>query len=269
MKLIFISGNHHRHYFVANQMSKLFDQVIWIKEKREKFIPNVSKNINNKLKKLSKLHFLKRKTAEEKHFKDKNNYKYKNIKKKLIINRKDFKKKIFNILENIGYADFLISYGCSKFPSKVFENKKIKNFWNIHGGLTPNYRGSITNFWPSYFLEPQKTGMTLHILNKNIDGGDVIFQTDCKLNIKDGLHDLNCKAIINFCKKFKKKIPIIYKKKIKGIKIKTNGKIWSKSDWHEKHLIVIYDKFNDKIIDYCKRNNLLKDKPRLIDNIKY
>jgi hypothetical protein len=32
--------------------------------------------------------------------------------------------------------------------------------WNIHGGLSPWYRGAITHFWPSYMLEPQLTGMS-------------------------------------------------------------------------------------------------------------
>ena len=57
------------------------------------------------------------------------------------------------------------------------------------------------------------------------------------------------------------------KNNINGTKQIFQGKIWKKSDWSEKHLVMIYEKFNDKIVNFCKSNNLIKIKPKLIDNL--
>lgn len=267
MKLILITGNHPRHFYLANELSSSFKNIIWIIEKRESFIPKPKKNMSNKLKKLSKIHFTKRKNSETKFFGNTKFYKFTNLRRKVIIERKNFKRKIAFYLQN-EKADVLITFGCGKIPTKIFKNNKIKNFWNIHGGLSPWFKGSITNFWPSYLLMPQYTGITLHKLSSKIDGGDILLQTSCKLNINDGLHDLNCRIILNFCKIFKKKLKkISLKKNIKGTKQKFEGKIWKKADWSEKHLIIIYEKFKDKIIKFCVKNNLIKIKPKLLENI--
>ena len=57
MKLILITGNHPRHFYLAKKLYKKFDDIFWIIEQREKFIPKTSiKNL--KLKKLYKKHFI-------------------------------------------------------------------------------------------------------------------------------------------------------------------------------------------------------------------
>ena len=90
-------------------------------------------------------------------------------------------------------ADLLLSFGCSKIDNLIL--KEILKYLNIHGGLSPNFRGSISNFWPTYLLEPQLTGYTLHKLSNSIDGGEIIFQTSVKLHKNDGIHDSNCRAL--------------------------------------------------------------------------
>ena len=52
-----------------------------------------------------------------------------------------------------------------------------------------------THFWPSYFLEPQMTGMTIHDLTQDIDGGNIIHQNSVSLVKGDSLHDLACRAV--------------------------------------------------------------------------
>ena len=235
--------------------------------KKESFEPKISKKNYKKFYYLSKKHFNKRAQSERKFFGDLSIKNSKFTSDKTILLRENFKKKIISTLKN-KKADILISFGCGKIPEKVFKNKKIKHFWNIHGGLSPWFRGSITNFWPSYLLQPQFTGITLHKLSSKIDGGEILLQTSCKLISSDGLHDLNCRSIKSFCKIFQKKLRNLkLKNNINGTKQIFQGKIWKKSDWSEKHLVMIYEKFNDKIVNYCKSNNLIKIKPKLIDNL--
>jgi methionyl-tRNA formyltransferase len=45
---------------------------------------------------------------------------------------------------------------------------------NLHGGLSPEYRGADCTFWALYNGEPEKVGCTLHFINQGIDTGDLI-----------------------------------------------------------------------------------------------
>lgn len=45
---------------------------------------------------------------------------------------------------------------------------------NLHGGLSPDYRGADCTFWALYNGEPEKVGCTLHFINQGIDTGDLI-----------------------------------------------------------------------------------------------
>jgi folate-dependent phosphoribosylglycinamide formyltransferase PurN len=265
MKLILITGDHLRHYYVASQLDKVFSEIIWIVEKRELQVPKKNKKIKKKFQRLLELHFRKRIKAEKKFFGEKYKYNFQNIIKKISIDRKHFNKKIEVLLKK-ERAEVLITYGCGKISNQILKNKNIKNFFNIHGGLSPWFKGSITNFWPSYLLKPQYTGMTLHTLTSKIDGGDILLQCTSKLYKNDGIHDLSCRVIKNFCyltkKKFKK---INFKIKIIGVKQKFSGKIWKKCDWNYANLEIIYNKFNDKINYFVLKNKLNKQKPELIN----
>ena len=266
MKLILITGNHPRHFYLAKKLYKKFDNIFWIIEKREKFIPKT--NIKNlKLKKLYKKHFIKRNKIENKFFGDSKKTKSLKFYKKNYIDRKKFQISIKSLLKN-EKADLLLSFGCSKIDNSILKKKNIKKYLNIHGGLSPDFRGSISNFWPTYLLEPQLTGYTLHKLSNSIDGGEIIFQTSVKLNKNDGIHDSNCRALKTFINYFVKKINIKSLRKIKGIKQKNFGKIWQKKDWDPKHLDLIYNKYNDKIINYCLKNKFKLKRPKLINVLK-
>jgi methionyl-tRNA formyltransferase len=45
---------------------------------------------------------------------------------------------------------------------------------NLHGGLSPRYRGSDCTFWALYNGEPDQVGCTLHFIDPGIDTGDLI-----------------------------------------------------------------------------------------------
>ena len=65
--------------------------------------------------------------------------------------------------------EIVLSYGCSKLDQHL-TSKLQSTFWNIHGGLSPHYRGVITHS-NKLLLEPQMTGMTLHETTNAIDRG--------------------------------------------------------------------------------------------------
>ena len=45
---------------------------------------------------------------------------------------------------------------------------------NLHGGLSPEYRGADCTFWALYNREPEKIGCTLHYIDAGIDTGRLI-----------------------------------------------------------------------------------------------
>ncbi|MEM4725030.1 MAG: formyltransferase family protein, partial [Candidatus Hadarchaeum sp.] len=45
---------------------------------------------------------------------------------------------------------------------------------NLHGGLSPEYRGADCTFWALYNREPEKVGCTLHWIDAGIDTGRLI-----------------------------------------------------------------------------------------------
>ena len=263
MKIVFMSGDHLRHRYVADSLISCGAEITWIIEKREDKIPKIPNKLNQNLKRLFQYHFKKRLLAENFYFKNAGIKSIEKMNEIINIKKNDLNKKKLNDKLKKIKPDILISYGCHKLNEKFLKNSKI--CWNLHGGLSPWYRGAITHFWPCYMLEPQFTGMTLHTTTKQIDGGDIIHQTGIKLKKSDGIHDNACKALLNFCKEF----PGILKKnmkkinRLKPIKPVTSGRIWTTKMWHPALLEFIYDKHKDKINNYCIKNKIITRKPIL------
>ena len=89
--IVLFTGDHLRHKYLVDSFSKVFDDLIWIIEKREKYIPNIDKNFNTEIKKLQKTHFEKRQNAENEFFTSKAGDLSKNqISQIFEINQEDF-----------------------------------------------------------------------------------------------------------------------------------------------------------------------------------
>ena len=255
--LLLITGDHLRHNYLADSFSKAFDDFVWIIEKREDYHPKIDKSFSNEIQKLQKKHFEKRYDAELEFFNKKaGDIAKKKAKKIFKIKYEDFfNGELKKILKTVN-SDYLISYGCHKISDESLSI--VKNYkWNIHGGLSPWYRGVATHFWPSYMLEPEYTGMTVHNLTKDIDGGDIIHQYVSELNSEDGIHQNACRVLKGFSLSF----PELLSKKMKqkknnflSIKQKTSGRIWTNKMWSPLHLRTIYDVYEDKINKYCLEN---------------
>ena len=65
----------------------------------------------------------------------------------------------------------------------------------------------MTHFWPTYLLEPEYTGVTVHNITNKIDGGEIIHQSHVNLNPNDGIHDNACRCMKNFIKDFVHLLP--------------------------------------------------------------
>jgi len=136
---------------------------------------------------------------------------------------------------------------------------------NLHLGLSPWYRGSATLFWPFYFLQPQFAGATFHQIVPEADAGGVLHQCVPRLQFGDGIHDVAAKVVLQ-AKKALKKLLAAYLEGNKWVyeKQSSTGRLFLSKDFEPAHLRVIYDAFDNKIVNLYLNGELGKRKPRLV-----
>ena len=49
-------------------------------------------------------------------------------------------------------------------------------FLNYHAGITPHYRGQHPSYWALVNGEPERVGVTVHLIDKGVDTGPVLYQ---------------------------------------------------------------------------------------------
>ena len=269
MKVLAIIGNHPRNLAFLSVISKNIKIDKLIIYKRDNLLPKPPKNLSKDLINLWKFHFKKREILENKYFKNEN-YITKKFKGTITINKsKDLNSKKLNRIIKDEKFDLCFISGIPIIKKELL-TVLPKYTINLHLGLIPFYKGSITGFWPFYFMCPTMMGTTYHIIDENIDAGEIIHQNTPVLQRGDSMHEVSCKAIKAALKDFPKilryiKIRLkrnIHPKINKSLRIK--GRVYKKSDWHPKMLKKIYIKFNDKIVDLYLDKKIKSKIPKLI-----
>lgn len=69
--------------------------------------------------------------------------------------------------------DVIAVFGTSLIRSALLRKGRLGIF-NLHGGLSPRYRGADCTFWALYNGEPEQIGCTLHRIDEGIDTGSLI-----------------------------------------------------------------------------------------------
>ena len=80
--------------------------------------------------------------------------------------------------------DLIIVFGTSLLKGELLEKGRL-GIINLHGGLSPEYRGADCTFWALYNQEPEKVGCTVHYINAGIDTGNIIAHVSPKIKISD------------------------------------------------------------------------------------
>ena len=167
--------------------------------KREGLLPNF-KNIKNlKDRKNMKLHFRNRYKKEKKIYGNQSIAKAFSNTEYIECEKKELNsKKIRSYVKNFN-ADICIVFGSGMIKSKLL-NLLPKDTINIHLGLSPQYKGSATLFWPFYNIEPQFAGATFHKVTKSADAGGILHQCVPTLKKNDKIHDVGAKVVIKAAK---------------------------------------------------------------------
>lgn len=250
MKIVFATGNHPRHAHVARAVARSGFLKALIIEEREAHVPQSPAGLSASTSALYSRHFRDRADSERKFFGQETEEigAFPDV-DTMRVTRDELNSPRTRAFLEQHEPDLLLSYGVHKLDAETLERVPGQS-WNVHGGLSPWYRGVATMFWPSYFLEPQATGITVHLTTDAIDGGAVVHQTAGQLVRGDGIHDLASRTVSGFAAE----IPELMQRAANGelkepTEQKTSGRIWRSADWRPAHLHPIYDLYENRIVD--------------------
>lgn len=91
--------------------------------------------------------------------------------------------KCIKVIQEIN-PDIIIVNGTSIISSKVLESTNAI-FINTHVGITPQYRGVHGGYWSLRNNDKENFGVTVHIVDKGIDTGGIIYQDTCEVKEDD------------------------------------------------------------------------------------
>jgi len=69
--------------------------------------------------------------------------------------------------------DLICVFGTSLIRGELLKEGRL-GIINLHGGISPEYRGADCTFWALHNGEPEKVGCTLHYIDAGIDTGRLI-----------------------------------------------------------------------------------------------
>ena len=216
---------------------------------REAVIPVTPKNLTEHDSFLFDKHFKERAEVESKIYGDLESDKVFINHKVINISSKELNSpKVADIIKDYK-PDFCFIFGVDLILTPTIDSLP-KDKVNLHLGISPWYKGGATLFWPFYHLAPQFCGSTFHIISKEADAGEIIHQCVPKLEIGDTIHDVGAKCVL----KAAQDLPLIIdywkrKRSFKTKKQKTTGRNWRGIDFHPSQLRVVYDLFDNKIVD--------------------
>lgn len=85
--------------------------------------------------------------------------------------------------------DLCLVFGCGMIGEPLL-SKLPELTINLHLGISPEYRGSATLFWPFYNKEPNWAGATFHKITPVPDAGDILHQVGINLDEDLTMYDV-------------------------------------------------------------------------------
>jgi hypothetical protein len=263
MRGILLTGSHPRHLYLAEQLHKNRLLKGLVVERREEFVPSPPPGLALIDEANFIRHFRDREVSEHRFFGTAGQYCFDGLDVCEVtveeLNGPELKTWISE-----REPDFVISYGVHKLSQEMIDSFP-PIAWNVHGGLSPWYRGTITLFWPFYFLKPNWAGMTIHRLSSKLDGGDIVHHSVPRLERGDGIHDTACRAVQQVAEDLVKILRLVEGgAQIAEVPQRSGGKLFLSKDWKPEHLRVIYNLFDNDIVDQYLDGKLGHDEPPLV-----
>ena len=102
-------------------------------------------------------------------------------------------RRIVELAERLS-PDLIAVFGTSLIKGPLLTMGRL-GIVNLHGGLSPEYRGADCTFWALYNGEPTKVGCTIHFVDKGIDTGALIAHVSPEVRPRDSELTLFWRAV--------------------------------------------------------------------------
>ncbi|NOR68303.1 MAG: formyl transferase [Methylomarinum sp.] len=145
--------------------------------------------------------------------------------------------------------DLIAVFGTSLIKGELL-NKGRLGIINLHGGLSPEYRGADCTFWALYNEEPEKVGCTLHYINAGIDTGNIIAHVSPEIKDNDDELSLFWRAVQDSTDTFVELLDRLKNEQMLGSVQTDKGSLYQVKDRALNH---------EKKLDTLLQNGLLKN----------
>jgi len=262
MRYLVLTGNHPRHLYYLNGISDRCNVVGCVLEKQDSIIPTPPKGLD----KIDHENFVK-------HFENRQKYEIEyfgsesvsaNYPTHYLENNTNSIRNTVEFIKDIA-PDVIFVFGVLNFIKSIKTSLGYNPLViNLNTGLIQRYNGDATLFYPFYFLEPNWAGATFHLINDNLYH-EIIHQFVPELERGDTIHEVACKVVEQSVKEVGIIISYIEgKKKLNVIRKKINGKLFLGEEFTPQHLRVIYNLFNDDLVDHFLDKKISSKNPVLI-----
>ena len=263
MSILLMMGSTPRHFFMARAVAASGRLKGIIVETRKRHTPVAPAGTAPHTRSLFEQHYAARAAAEVRFFGTDASISFPGVEMVRIPREEMNGPRCWTVIDRMK-PDLLLSYGIGKLTQETLAHARGHR-WNIHGGLVPFYKGAGPHFWPSYLLEPQMTGVTLHDLTDAIDGGAVAHQSVGTLVRGDGIHDLSCRTTAGFAAELPEVLARTFDGRLKPIQPqRTTGRLWRSIDFRPQHLHAIYDVYENRIVDRYLDGEIPGREPRTV-----
>lgn len=264
MKVVLFSGTHPRHLYIHECFLNKGFELLVILMQREELMPLPPAESSDHDKKNFLKHFQDRLTVEKSIYGNPDPLKFYQKHKVIPVNDQTLNSD--NVVQEIKKfnPDMCFVFGTNLIKDNVLSVLPPDFTINLHLGLSPWYKGSATLFWPFYNLEPQFAGSTFHKVVLKADAGDILHQTVPTLKKGDRIHDVAANVVIESKKDLEKIVNLwIQKKSFEFHRQKSTGRLYLTRDFRPEHLRMIYDIYDNQIVDRYLDGSILKKDPVL------
>lgn len=146
--------------------------------------------------------------------------------------------------------DLIIVFGTEVLKGEILNVAKF-NILNIHSDIVPKYRGSGFPFWIFYNRDFENLGTTIHICAAKLDAGDIVGQKFYKLDRNDRIYMLTYKTTMLAIDILREVIPKYITQTVEYRK-QEKSKLWSSKDLSILKHIIARRNFNNYIKTLAK-----------------
>lgn len=98
----------------------------------------------------------------------------------------------FNLINDFT-PDLIVVFGTPIISNRIIKLPKFGAI-NLHGGISPEYKGGNTIFWALYNGEVDKAGATIHYMVEKVDSGTILAKVYPDINSTDDEFTVSAKT---------------------------------------------------------------------------